>query len=428
MGLSPAYGVRVIETNWAGNVTFTPRRVARPGSVDELRRLVAGSDRLRAVGSRHSFNTLADTDGDLVSLAGLPPVVDIDPAAGTVTVAAGLRYGDFAVRLHEAGFALPNLASLPHISVAGAVATATHGSGIGNRSLAAAVSALTLVTPSGDLRTVRRGDDAFEGSVVALGALGPVVSLTLDVEPTFDVAQVVYDDLPAEALDGHLDEVLGSAYSVSLFTDWGGAAEEAPPRINQVWRKHRGDAVDAPATWLGATLADGARHPVPGMPTVNCTRQGGVPGPWYARLPHFRLEFTPSSGDELQSEYLVDRADARAALAAVGGVRDVVAPVLQISEVRTVAADSAWLSPAYHRDSVALHFTWVGDYGAVRPAIDAVERALEPMSPRPHWGKLFHTPPEKIRQVYPRMPDAVALTRAVDPDGTFRNAFIDAYL
>ena len=422
------YGVGMGDavTNWAGNVTFGARRVLRPESVDELRRLVADATQLRVLGSGHSFSTLAATDGDLISLAALPPVVAIDHERATVTVSGGLGYGRLALRLHESGYALPNLASLPHISVAGAVATATHGSGVDNRGLASAVSALSLVRASGDVDVVTRGDDTFEGSVVSLGALGVVADLTLDLVPTFDVAQVVYDNLPGDVLATHVDEILASAYSVSLFTDWSGAPQPAPPAVNQVWRKFRvTDGVDAPRRWFGAIRADGPRHPLAGMPTRNCTEQDGVPGPWYARLPHFRLEFTPSAGDELQSEYFVARADAVDALSAVGTVRDAVAPALQISEIRTVAADDAWLSPAYGRDSVALHFTWVRDEARVHPAIDALEEALAPFGARPHWGKLFHRDPGGD---YPRLADAAALARAVDPAGVFRNAFIDSYL
>ncbi|GAA1747550.1 FAD-binding protein [Luedemannella helvata] len=413
-------------TNWAGNVTFGARRVLRPESVDELRRLVAAGTRLRVLGSGHSFNPIADTDGDLISLDALPPVVAIDHERATVTVSGGVRYGKLALRLHESGYALPNLASLPHISVAGAVATATHGSGVDNRGLASAVSALSLVRASGDVEVVARGGETFEGSVVSLGALGVVADLTLDLVPAFDVAQVVYDDLPGDVLAANVDEILASAYSVSLFTDWSGAPEAAPPRVNQVWRKFRvTDGVTAPRRWFGAVRADGPRHPLAGMPARNCTEQDGVPGPWYARLPHFRLEFTPSAGDELQSEYFVARADAVAALSAVGAVRDAVAQALQISEIRTVAADEAWLSPAYRRDCVALHFTWVGDEARVRPAIDALEAALSPLRARPHWGKLFHRDP---RGDYPRLADAAELARTVDPDGVFRNTFIDSFL
>lgn len=202
--------------NWAGNVRYAARAFHRPTSVDELRRLVAGSNRIRAVGSGHSFNRFGDTDGDLVTLAGLPPVVDLDRERGQVTVSGAMRYGDLARHLHTQGYALANLASLPHISVAGAVATATHGSGQTHGNLASAVAGLELVTADGDLLRVDRGADTFAGMVVGLGALGLVTRVTLDVVPTFELRQYVRLDLDREALD----EALGSAYSVSVFTDF----------------------------------------------------------------------------------------------------------------------------------------------------------------------------------------------------------------
>jgi xylitol oxidase len=413
-------------TNWAGNVDFGARALHRPESVAQLQSLVAGSDRVRALGTAHSFNRIADTTGDLVSLAALPPTVEIDTGRAAVSVAAGIRYGELVERLHRAGFALHNLGSLPHISVAGACATATHGSGEGNGNLATAVSGLELVTADGDLVTLNRDADGdeFLGHVVGLGALGVVTRLTLDLAPAFDIEQYVYDDLPREQLDAHHAEILGGDYSVSLFTDWTG------PHVNQVWRKRRvtgaGD-LNAPERWFGATLAAEARHPVPGMSAVHCTQQLGVPGPWHARLPHFRLEFTPSSGEELQTEYFVPRRDLVGALTALDGVRDRIAAVLQISEIRTIAADELWLSPAYRRDSVALHFTWVKDTEAVLPVLAAIEDRLAPFAPRPHWGKLFVTPPEVLRDRYDRHADFVALMGRYDPTGKFRNEMLDRY-
>ncbi|MEO3929359.1 D-arabinono-1,4-lactone oxidase [Micromonosporaceae bacterium B7E4] len=412
--------------NWAGNVDFRARRLHRPGSLAALRSLVAGSDRIRPLGTGHSFNRIADTTGDLVSVAGLPPMLEIDRAARTVTVSAALRYGDLVGELHRAGFALHNLGSLPHISVAGACATGTHGSGPGNGNLATAVAALELVTADGGLVTLRRGDggDDFLGAVVGLGALGVVTRLTLDLVPTFEIAQYVYDDLPRDQLDAHATEILGGGYSVSLFTDWTG------PRINQVWVKRRVDAAGGGAAephWHGATLAAEPRHPVPGMSTVHCTEQLGVPGPWHARLPHFRLEFTPSSGEELQSEYFVPRAHLVAALTALDGIADRIAAVLQISEIRTIAADELWLSPSYRRDSAAVHFTWVKDTEAVLPVLAAVEERLAPYAPRPHWGKLFVTPPDQLRDRYDRYADFAKLVRRYDPSGKFRNEMLDRY-
>jgi alditol oxidase len=412
-------------TNWAGNIAYRAARIHRPTTVEELQEIVAGTDRLRPLGTGHSFNRLADTEGDLVSVSGLPPVLEVDASRRALTVSGGTRYGELAAPLHERGWALHNLGSLPHISVAGAVATGTHGSGIANGSLSTAVRALQLVRADGELVTVDRDDgDPFSGAVVALGALGIVTSVTLDLVPAFDVAQHVYDDLPLEVLISHLDEVMAAAYSVSVFTNW------RDPVHCQVWLKRRVDdgAAPPPREWLGARLADGPRHMLGGMSPANCTPQLGEPGPWHERLPHFRLGFTPSRGEELQSEYFVARPDAPEALRALTPLRERIAPVLQTAEVRTVAADGLWLSPAYRRDSVALHFTWVADGAAVAPVVAVVEEALGPFRPRPHWGKVSGLQPAAVAAEYDRIGDFAGLVRRTDPRGAFRNDLLDAYV
>ncbi|MFJ2081939.1 FAD-binding protein [Micromonospora chokoriensis] len=403
--------------NWAGNVRYAARAFHRPTSTDELRRLVAGSTRLRAVGSGHSFNRFGDTDGDLVSLAGLPQTVEVDHERGQVTVSGAMRYGDLARQLHTQGYALANLASLPHISVAGAVATATHGSGQTHGNLASAVAALELVTADGDLLPVDRDTDRFAGMVVGLGALGLVTRVTLDVVPAFELRQYVRLDLDREALD----EALGSAYSVSVFTDW------RTPRLREVWRKQAADQPPPPADWLGTTAADQPRHPVLGMPPENCTPQLGEPGPWHERLPHFKLGFTPSSGDELQSEYHVPRTAAADALAALDDVAHLIAPVLLVCELRTVAADELWLSPNHRRDSFVVHFTWIDDTAAVLPVVAAVEERLAPFAPRPHWGKVFVTDPAELASRYPHYADFTTLLTDLDPKNTFQTDELNRY-
>ncbi|MFD5138978.1 FAD-binding protein [Streptomyces sp. NPDC058378] len=408
-------------TNWARNITFGAQRLHTPASLAELQDIVSASTAVRALGTGHSFNTVADTHGDLISVAGLPRSVEIDQEARTATVSAGLRFGELTGILHRSGLALHNLGSLPHISVAGACATGTHGSGVGNRSLPGAVRALEYVAADGSTVVSARGDAGFDGSVVSLGALGVVTRLTLDLVPAFEVQQWVYEGLPQDQLLGRFDEVMSEAYSVSLFTGWHGGP------IDQVWLKHRvadDGPRTAPHTWLGATLADGPRHPVPGVAAEHCTRQEGVPGPWHARLPHFRLEFTPSNGEELQSEYFVARHDGVAAYEALDRIRQQFSPLLQIGEIRTVAADDLWLSPAQGRDSVAFHFTWVPDTAAVTPALGAIEEALAPFGARPHWGKVFTTPPGRLRELYGHYADFERLTERLDPGGTFRNDFL----
>ncbi|GIJ45011.1 putative xylitol oxidase [Virgisporangium aliadipatigenens] len=402
--------------NWAGNVEFTAARVHRPSTVDELRSVVAGASSVRALGTGHSFNRIADGPS-LVSVAGLPPTVDLD--GSTVTVAAGVRYGELARHLHAAGYALHNLGSLPHISVAGAVSTGTHGSGDRNGSLASAVAALELVDASGGIVTLRRGTEEFDAAVVGLGAFGVVTRVTLDVEPTYEVRQYVYDGLPWPEVTGSLFE---AGYSVSVFTAWAGDER------NQVWVKQRVHEEPPPATLAGAVRADGPRHPVPGMPVENCTVQGGAPGPWHERLPHFKLEFTPSSGEELQSEYLIDRRHAPDALAALYDVREKIAAVLQVSELRTIAADPLWLSMSHDRDSLAVHFTWIADTAAVLPVVRLVEERLAPFAPRPHWGKVFTVPGAELRTRYERWSDWAAAVVRADPAGKFRNPYLDDLL
>lgn len=411
-------------SNWAGNIVFSADRVHRPATLDALRAIVAGGSRVRALGSGHSFNRIADTDGTLISLAELPRTVDIDTAARTVRVAGGVRYAELARKVHAQGLALHNMASLPHISVAGSIATGTHGSGDAAGSLATAVRTVELLTADGDSLTLDREKDGehFAGSVVALGALGVVTSLTLDLVPAFEMRQSVRTGLPLAVLEEHFDTITSAAYSVSMFTDW-----RAPrPRFGQVWLKRLdGPASDSPEPdfpWAGP--ATEAMHPVPGMPATHCTEQHGVPGPWHARLPHFRAEFTPSNGAELQSEYLVPRHHAVKALRAVAALGTVMAPVLQVCEVRTVAADGLWLSPAEGRDTVALHFTWVRDMASVVPVIRRLEAALEGLDARPHWGKVFTTAPAELRGRYSRMADFLALRGSLDPAGKFMNNFL----
>jgi len=412
----------VTETNWAGTHAYRAAALHRPASVEELQEIVAAAPQVRVLGSRHSFTDIADA-AELVSLDGLPAEVVFDHAAGTVTVAAALRYGEVAEALGVAGLALHNLASLPHISVAGAVATATHGSGDRSGTLATAVAALELVTSGGEIVRAARGDPDFEGMVVGLGALGAVARITLDAEPAYAIRQRVFEGLRWEALFAHFDAVFGAGDSVSVFTRWGETTD-------QVWVKSRvGDGPeDVRGELFGAVAATVDRHPILGLDAVNCTPQRGMPGAWSERLPHFRMGFTPSAGEEIQSEYLVARSDAIAAIEAVRGVAEVVRPMLLVSEIRTVAADRLWMSGAHDRDTVAVHFTWRREPAAVRRALVALERALEPFGARPHWGKLFLAEAASVAPLYARVRDFSALAERLDPRGAFRNAWLERHV
>jgi xylitol oxidase len=409
-------------TNWAGNYTFHAHHLLRPKIVEGVQAAVKSCSTLKALGARHSFNGIADNPENQIS-----PYLDqivLDKNARTVTVGAGVTYGELAPYIDGNGYALHNLASLPHISVAGACATGTHGSGNKNGNLSTAVSAMEMVTADGEMKTLSRQRDGerFLGAVVSLGGLGVVTKMTLDVQPTFQVRQVVYENLSMDVLEHHLDEIFGSAYSVSLFTDW------QNHRIGQVWVKRRvesGTSSKFAPELFGAKLATLKLHPIPGHSAEPCTEQLGVPGPWYERLPHFKMNFTPSSGAELQTEYFVPRDKGYEAILAVEQLRDQITPHLFVTELRTIDADDLWMSMAYKCPSMALHFTWKPEWPEVKKILPQIEEKLAPFHAKPHWAKLFTLPPSRLKQLYGKMPDYQALLKEYDPQGKFRNDFLN---
>ena len=413
-------------TNWAGNVEYSTERLYSANSIEQVRDIVKKQNNLKVLGTRHCFNKIADSKDYLLSLKAFDDVGALDPEALTVTVGAGITYGKLSPLLHSKGFALHNLASLPHISVAGACSTATHGSGEKNGNLATAVAALEFVTAGGDVIKLSRQNDGemFHGVVVGLGALGVITKITLDVQPTFMMRQYVYENLPLNQMCDHFDAIEASAYSVSLFTDW------QKQRVNEVWLKSRVEAeqaFEAKPEFFGAKLASKNLHPIAELSAENCTEQMGVPGPWFERLPHFRMGFTPSAGKELQSEYFVPREHAVEAILAVEKLRDQVSPHLMISEIRTIAADNFWMSPCYKQPSVAIHFTWKQDWPAVKNVLPMIERELAPFRARPHWGKLFTMSRAQLVAIYAeRLPLFIRLAKKFDPQGKFQNDFLRA--
>jgi alditol oxidase len=411
--------------NWAGNFEYSTERLYSANSLEQVREFVKKQSKLKVLGTRHCFNNIADSSHNLLSLKSMDQVVGLDAEARTVTVAAGMNYGQLCPHLHSKGFALHNLASLPHISIAGSCSTATHGSGVKNGNLATAVSGLEIVTAAGEVVRLSRQEngETFPGAVVGLGALGVITKITLDIQPTFMMRQYVYENLPLSQLKDHFEAIESSAYSVSLFTDW------QRQRLNEVWIKSRmdeGQAFDAKPEFFGAQLATKNLHPIAELSAENCTEQMGVPGPWYERLPHFRMGFTPSAGKELQSEYFVPRQHAVDAILAVERLRDQVSPHLMISEIRTIAADDLWLSPCYKQPCVTIHFTWKQDWPAVRKLLPVIERELAPFSARPHWGKLFTSSPTQLKSVYAKLPEFTQLSKKYDPQGKFRNQFLNS--
>lgn len=409
----------MVERNWAGNIEYRSASIVRPRSIDELQEVVARSPRLRVLGTRHAFNDIADCDA-LVSLDALPEDIAVDAAGGTVSLNPAITYGRLAAVLDDHGLALHNLASLPHISIAGAIVTATHGSGDRFGNLATAVTALDVLRSNGDIVHLDREHPDFDGAVVSLGSLGIIVRATLAVEPAYDVAQVVYEGLDWASLADNFDAVTGAGASVSVFTTYAG------PHVEQVWVKRRMPIGTAPTTELfGARPSTVDLHPIAGVSAENCTTQRGIAGPWWERVPHFKMGFTPSAGDELQSELFVARHRAPEAIEVLRNLSGELTPLLQISEIRTIAADALWMSPHYERPSVAFHFTWRRDVPAAMSIVHRVESALSPFAPRPHWGKLFTVGHTAIAERYPRHAEFVELVERYDERHAFRNDWMD---
>ncbi len=414
-----------MRTNWAGNLRYSTDRLHLPASIEEAQDIVSKAEKVRPLGSTHCFNPIADSTVQQISAEALAPEVEIDTDAQVVTVGGGVRYGELAPFLHEHGYAIHNLASLPHISIVGACATATHGSGVQNGTLATAVRAIEFIDAGGELVRLSRDTDGdrFAGAVVNLGCLGLVTRISLHIEPTFDITQHVYLNQPMADMVTHVDAMLASGYSVSLFTDYKNEAH------NQIWIKRKAaDAAPAPATFYNGLLADSDVNPVPRMSPENCTPQMGVAGPWHERLPHFKMAFTPSSGKELQTEFFVAREHARDVFDVYRSMADDLAPILMISEIRTAAADDLWMSMAYNRESVIFHCTWEQDWDGLQALLPRLEAALQPFNARPHWGKNFQMGRDALKSRYPRFDDFRALVKSYDPAGKFRNAFLEEKL
>jgi alditol oxidase len=416
-------GAGLQNQNWSNTYAYQAARLHRPTSIDEVRRIVVGATRVHALGARHSFNSVADTTGDLIDVSDIRSVPAIDHDQRTVTVGAGTRYGELAAFLHAHGLALHNMASLPHISVAGAVATGTHGSGNRNGNLATAVAGLEIVTAGGDLVQIRRGERGFNGMVVGLGAFGVVTRVTLDVEPSFEMQQDVFAGLPWTSLLTNFDAIMAAAYSVSLMTMW------SESTVNRLWLKTRladGEPSRITAAHFGATATTRAS---PGAVDVDeSLTPFGVPGPWSERLCHFRPDCEPGPISQIQSEYMLPRSQATAALTRLKAIAERVDRHLIISEIRTIAADDLWLSPSYGHESIALHFTWKPDPVAADAITAEIEALLLPLGGRPHWGKLMHARAAQIAPLYPQLAEFRSLADEYDPAGKFRNQFLTEHV
>ncbi len=409
--------------NWAGNLEYSTSKIDYPKLLEEVQQIVKKHSKLKVLGTRHCFNTIADSKYDFISLREMKKIVSLDANAKTVTVEGGIKYGELCPWLNDKGFALHNLASLPHISVAGAITTATHGSGVRNKNLCGPVEALEIVTADGDVINLSKKDgEKFYAAVVGLGAIGVITKVTLNIQSAFMMRQWVYTKMPLQQMKEHFDEIVSSGYSVSLFTDW------QSETINEVWIKSLVDDAsnaEAKKDFFGAKPATKNVHPIIELPAENCTEQMGVPGTWYERLPHFKMGFTPSSGKELQAEYFVPHEHAVEAIQAIQKMGKEIGPHLFISEIRTIDADDFWMSPCYKQPSVTIHFTWKQEWNAVSKLLPAIEKELAPFNAKPHWGKLFTMSPSTLASRYQKMNDFKKVVAEFDSKGKFRNEFLE---
>ncbi|MEO5564353.1 MAG: FAD-binding protein [Chitinophagaceae bacterium] len=411
--------------NWAGNLSYSTDNLFNPQTISELQDIIKKNKKITALGSKHSFNAIADSTDNQVSTSGLNKVISLDKEKNTITIEAGIKYGEFCTHLDTNGYALHNLASLPHISVAGACATSTHGSGIKNGSLATGISAIEFINGEGEIVSLskEKNGDEFAGAIVGLGAIGIITKMTLALQPAFKMKQWVFQNMPMSELEKNFEEIMSAGYSVSLFTDW------KNKNINQVWIKAIADeTMNTLTEFHGAKLATRNMHPLEDLSAENCTDQMGVAGPWYERMPHFKMGFTPSSGKELQSEYFIPFENAYEGMMAIEKLNEKVSPHLFISEIRAIAADDLWMSPFYKRTCVAFHFTWKQEWEDVQKLLPLIEEALAPFNPRPHWGKLFSMKPNVLQSRIERLNDFKSLATKYDPNGKFRNEFISNYV
>ena len=411
--------------NWAGNYTYKADEVRFPKSVEEFAELLKDQKKGKPLGTQHCFNDIADTPGMQLSTKNLNSIIELNQEASYVTVESGIKYGDIGKILHEKGWALHNLASLPHISVGGSCATATHGSGVKNGNLATALKGFELLTPRGDLIWVdpKTNPDLFYAGGVSMGALGIMIKVKLDIQPTFTMSQRVYENLSMDMLKDNFHKIMSSGYSVSFFTHW------LDKNINQVWVKSREDRLgQIPSNFYGASPAKADLHPIKINSPVNCTPQMGLPGPWHERLPHFKMNYTPSNGDELQSEFFVARENAYEAIMEIEGLHKKISPLLFVTEIRCIAADNFWMSTAYKRESVSIHFTWKPDINGVLNILPEIQASLKPFQARPHWGKIFTLTANELKDCYPMFNDFLKLKKELDPNGVLNNSYLDRAL
>jgi xylitol oxidase len=409
--------------NWAGNLTFSAKEFIEIDNISKLQQVVSNSQGVKVLATGHSFNAIGDTKYTLISLKNLSNGIEIDSQNAQALIPAGMSYADAARYLESNGWAFSNMASLGEVTIAGAISTGTHGSGSNNGVLSTSVVGLEIVLGSGELITIDESNsEEFAGFVISLGSLGVFTKIKMKIVPSFSVKQFVYENIGIQAVAENFDTVFNSAYSVSYFSNW------AKNSTGQIWMKFLDDSSsdNLSDNWLGANQAKAKQHPVKINNPDPCTDQLGISGKWLYRLPHFKLDSSPASGDEVQTEYLVDRKYVNEYIQDLRTIGDEIAPRVYATEIRTIKSDELWLSGAYQRETVGFHFTWKKSDTLV-DFLPRIEEILGKHDGRPHWAKLFSVKSDELSARYPKYSNFEALLKKYDPKKKFRNKFIDQY-
>ncbi len=421
--------------NWAGDQSCTPLAIQRPRTREQLVAAVASAasagQRLRVAGSGHSFTEAALTDGTMLRVEALNRVLDADPASGLVKVEAGIVLADLNERLHERGLALENLGDIDRQTLAGAISTATHGTGTGLRNISAQVEAIELVTADGELRSLEGGGELLAARV-GLGALGAIYSVTLRAVPAFTLHRVDTPRPLGEVLD-RFDELADRNDHFEFFvfphTDMALTIE-----------RNRSELAPKPPGRLGAWVSDVLVENTLGDLALRLTRRRPSLIP---RLSAAAAKMM-SQGERLDRSYRIFANERRIRFTemeyalprehgpeAVRRVLELIGrrgnEVAMPIECRVVAADDALLSPAHERPTayVAVHqyqgMQW-------RPYFEAVEEIMGSYEGRPHWGKRHFQTHETLAGRYPRWADFAAVRDRLDPERAFANEYTERVL
>ncbi|KAI1700234.1 d-arabinono-1,4-lactone oxidase domain-containing protein [Ditylenchus destructor] len=356
--------------NWGNNFRFSTQNIQYPTSVEEVQQIVRNANKLRVVGTRHSFSKIADSPNTMLSTLALKNIIGFDPTVPSITVQAGITYTDLNPFLPNYG---PN-------------------------------------------------DPELKAIAVGLGAFGVITQVELEVEPTFNLTNYVFVNMPEQDIYDHFDEIENLGYSVQLFTDF-----STPGVWDQVWvwvRSDENSNVGNMQNLYGATRTHEQVTAIEALPPTYLMEQGKEQ-PWYYGLVDYHLGLSGFDGAEIQSEYFMPYENAIPAIQAVSNFSDLIAPRVYTMLIRTIKGDDLWMSESFNETTVAIHFTWKPNMTAVMEVLPQIEQALLPYGARPHWGKVFAQGPETYLHRYPKLNQWKQLAETLDPTHKFRNKFLE---